>query len=227
MTNATLNYALPSRRRITRPMVLLVISAVAVAIVGKLCWDKFVEPVRKRMEVARSFETSASRFWVGLEYPPASRQSQSGQPASNPMRAISQELELKAMLPQASGIFPQGSVLFFGHVGNGGNRRYLLLTVNRTDTEQVASVTLVARVYSAATLMQSPRQMGDAAIVPFLTFREGYKVDPVATSQDNPLLLVLTGTRDGAPFRFELSIDGSDRIHLVEDVPATSNPDAK
>lgn len=210
MAEPTLDYARQRRsRRFQWTVALLILSACAVGYVGKLCWHAIGEPLLWRLHVARQQQDAAAIPWPGLNFPPA---------ADAPSEKRRPEDDRgDALLQSSLGSAPQGQTLFFGEAGSDTQPRYLLLTVTRTESHPVGSVTLVARLLAPASSWKAPRLLGDTQILPLLTYRRGFTIDPVMRSPSNPSLFLLTGRSDDVPFRFELSVDGRHRVELVED----------
>lgn len=203
---AWIDYARERRGRIRWPLIATIGAAIALGVVAKLSWDRWAEPMRARIALSNFLKTESTRPWDGLRFPTTQAVTAGGKSAQD------REGELISQL--LTGGTPEGSTLFFGRTADG--ERFLLISLVRTDTSPIRSLTLVTRLFSAPGAFETAHQLGDAHIMPLLTFSNSFSVSPVERADAARDLLVLSGTRDGMPFRFELSIDRANKVNLIE-----------
>lgn len=201
-----LEYAKPRRVNRVRAIMALIASAMAVGYVARLCWQKFAPPIQShlaRVDAQNSLAASPA------------------EPMSGGINALCSQAYLSAdhirYVTQAQQMVPlAGSPLYQGWIGVGERRRFLSLAVSATDGDPVSSLTLVVNTLTVGGLFSPIDDTRDAQVLPFLTYRYGYSIQSPALSPTSPYILVLSGTRDDVPFRFELSLGKDDRVTLVE-----------
>lgn len=211
---ASLDYAPPRHSHPHRRVIALVLSAVAVGWVGKLCWEKFAGPAHARRVYVRAQNAALTHSWQAVEFTQEKpRSSGVALPGQNSNESLAQSLFGSRFM---------GVPLYYGQLDD----RHVFLTLNRTEATPVSSLTLVLRSFSPATMFTPARESSDAQILPLITYRSTCRVDPVRYSPMNKLILVLSGNRDGTPFRFELSLDRENRARLVEDTSVSTTAPA-
>lgn len=189
-------------------MIALIVAAVAVGVVGHLCWRKFAGPVGVHLQLLSLQKDTTVPAGTAIIRP-----LQSGLRVHRPI--AEQLLQDKCeILTQSRN---SGNAFYYGPVGSGASRRFVFLALSRTESSPVSSVTLVVRTFTVASLLSPLRETGDAQILPFFTYRGQFRIDAPAISTLNPRVLVLTGTSDQTPFRYELLFDANDRVSLIRD----------
>lgn len=215
MPDVALNYAPPVRRRRHRAVIALILSAVATGVVGKLCWDKFSGPVKRHL----------SLIHVQRDLAKSPGQSISIADASKPPTITDKQFVFNTMNAHVGlGDSPQFVDWYHGPIGPDDRKRVLCLEISPTPLSPQSAITLVARVYSQASLFSAARQHAGPQYLMLGTYRSTVTFDAPTRSATDPSLLVLTGKRDDVPFRYELSLDGKETLQLVEDTSIVSPP---
>ncbi len=212
MPEVTLDYALPSRNR-RRITIALVVSAIAVGTVGKLCWDKFAGPVRTHFDLLQSQRRLEQRSGQSITLN-----------ARKGTLLVTDQAFARSALDYHTAMSDGRALMdyYHGPIQCGGRERVLCLEISPTWLQPTSTVTLVARVYTKASLLSGARAPQNAQYLTLGTFKTSFDFDMPELSATNRSILVVSGARDGTPVRYEISIDGRDNVTLVEDAAAAA-----
>lgn len=213
----SLEYAAPPKSRRVGPIIALVISAIAVGVMAHLCWNKFAGPVRDhltRLSLQRELAAAPS---APIDWK---------QPAVN-AKVVTWVVTNAAFFDRANRLASvTGWPCYQGWIGEGESRRFIAVSIHPTSGMPVSTGTLVVKTLSAGSLFNPIEQTRDTQILHFATFQSAFHLNAPALSPTNPAILVLSGSCDDVPFRFELSLTTTDNVNLAEDRTwKTKSPD--
>jgi len=202
----TLAYAREARPR-RGPLVALLASAIAVAVVGKLCWDKFAPAVIAH----RHLRGLAERVIDGRSTAEAALAVDPPAPIDTCDAYCRQWQELYAAV---AGAKPRATdTLLAAEMRRpDGTRRIVGVDLHLTRSEPVGSVTTVATSIDPGGPTRSPRAARAGQVAPLLVFRRAVTIGRATPDPADPSRATFTATADGEPRRYAVYLMDDDRV---------------